>query len=42
MMHKIATLSFISLLAFVSTTDITEIAFGTIDDAIPAAYGKVT
>lgn len=39
-MNKLTTLSFISLFVFITSTDITDIVFDGIDDAVPAAYGR--
>lgn len=38
-MKSLRVLSFVSLFIFTSSTDISELAFGNIDDAVPAAYG---
>lgn len=37
--NLLGVLTFAGLFIFTSTTDISELAFGNIDDAVPAAYG---
>jgi integrin alpha FG-GAP repeat containing protein 1 len=39
MFKSLFVINFLGFVIFASSTDITELVFGSIDDAIPAAYG---